>query len=647
MKKTLPLGGMKRYIPAVVAGATEAVVRAEGEEGEKEKRTYSVSASSEYEVERGFFGFRWREKLDHTPKAVQMERFKSGRAPVLVDHETTDQVGVITKAHLEDRRLQTDVRFGRSQRAKEIQQDVDDEIRGPSSIGYIPKRAKLVEEDEERGDLWLITLWEPLELSLVPVPADPTVGVGRSADMTAGFPPVEIEEEDEMKKVRDTSGHIVEVADDDPRPEVKTEEQPKRDRNAEMREIAEMCELNKTPLQREWIERNLTPDQVAREILKAKATKGESVGVAAPDPPDEIADEYLYSRAILMGAGLIKRDGPEAEWDREIERSLPPGLNRHDTGENRGSIFVPVRRKHGRWTKRAALDTKTPTGASELVFDRPGELIELYRNNAMVARAGARILTGLVGNIAFVKKTGGMTVYWVPENPGVDVTESELTTGLVIGSPKTMQGTTAYSRQFLVQAPSSGIDGENLVREDLGEGHALAFDYAALNGSGVSGQPLGLQYHPDVLETADLNGVPEWADFTGMIGQIGDANAPTDALQWMTTPLMAAKLMATLVASAAGSAMIWTGGLTAGMVAGYRAWATNQVQKNLLGGNEHGIYLGAWPQILLMTWNAMELIVDPYAQKKRGLIEVTSFQMGDVVIRQPTAFCRALGAHIS
>jgi len=58
--------------------------------------------------------------------------------------------------------------------------------------------------------------------------------------------------------------------------------------------------------------------------------------------------------------------------------------------------------------------------------------------------------------------------------------------------------------------------------------------------------------------------------------------------------------------------------------------ATNQVRKNMgTGANEHGIILASWNELLVLGWNALELIVDPFAQKKRGLIEVTSFEMAD------------------
>jgi HK97 family phage major capsid protein len=618
MTKTLPLGGMKRFMPAQVEGTAGVMERASG--GKSKPKLYRVSASSEYEVERGFMGFRWREKLDHSPSAVQLGRFASGRAPVLVDHETGDQVGVIQSAELKARRVVTEVRFGRSQRAQEIQQDVDDEIRGPSSIGYLPKRARLVEEDEENGDLWLITLWEPVELSLVPVPADPTVGANRAAGITGGFPPVEIEEMEGIE-VGNTNGA------------------PTRNREAELVEISGMCQEYGVTLRREWIERGLTPDAVGREILKLQAAGQVSLGAApaAEDPLDALSlrdrSRFSYARAILVACGE-ERGGVEAEVSQGLARAYP--------GARRGSsnsIMVPLRIGA---SKRGALDTKTPGGSSELVFDQPGELIELLRPKSLCARAGARIVSGLTGNVGFVKKTGAGSVTWQSENPGPPgVPQNNLSTGLVVASPKTLMGFESYSRQLLIQAASAGLDAEVMVREDLAEGHALAFDGAALHGSGVGGEPLGVFAVPGT-NAGTLSDPPSYEELVEMIGLVGDANAETDRLQWFMTPLLAAKLKAVLVASAAGSAMIWEGPLSGGMVAGYKAWASNQVSKVLgAGGNEHGVALGDWSQVLFLTWNALELIVDPFTKKTEGLVEIVSYQLGDTLVRQPSAFAVA------
>jgi len=74
------------------------------------------------------------------------------------------------------------VRFGRSDRAEEIFSDVKDGIRKHVSVGYLIHDALLVEQ-RDGEDVWKITSWEPFEVSIVPVPVDINVGVGRNLEI--------------------------------------------------------------------------------------------------------------------------------------------------------------------------------------------------------------------------------------------------------------------------------------------------------------------------------------------------------------------------------------------------------------------------------------------------------------------------------
>ena len=62
---------------------------------------------------------------------------------------------------------------------EEIMQDVIDGIRRNVSVGYMVHAMQL-ESSDETGDTYRITDWEPIEISLASVPADTTVGIGRS-----------------------------------------------------------------------------------------------------------------------------------------------------------------------------------------------------------------------------------------------------------------------------------------------------------------------------------------------------------------------------------------------------------------------------------------------------------------------------------
>lgn len=137
-----------------------------------------------------------------------------------------------------------------------------------------------------------------------------------------------------------------------------------------------------------------------------------------------------------------------------------------------------------------------------------------------------------------------------------------------------------------------------------------------------------------------------------MVGAVHDANADAEGMGFLTTPLMASLLSRTLVAASAGSDMLWQGPLNDGRVLGYRALSTNQVSKTMTGseatgGSAHGIVFGNFSDLVLGLFGALEIVVDPYALKKRGIIEVTSFQMLDIILRHGESFAKGTGATLT
>jgi len=137
-------------------------------------RTAELSFSSEYPVDR-WYG---KEILSHKPGACRLGRLQSG-APLLVNHDPEDHVGVIDSARIEGAVGRAVVRFSRTEDGENALMDVADGIRSNVSVGYIIHALELQSSDET-GDTYLITDWEPLEISLASIPADTSVGVGRT-----------------------------------------------------------------------------------------------------------------------------------------------------------------------------------------------------------------------------------------------------------------------------------------------------------------------------------------------------------------------------------------------------------------------------------------------------------------------------------
>ena len=132
--------------------------------------TLTLSFSSETPVQRTF----GMEVLSHEETAVNLERFNDS-APVLWSHDPTIQVGVIRKAWLENKKGYAEIQWGNSERAKEIRSDVEAGIIRNVSIGYT-----IEELDEDERGIMVATRWSAMELSFVSVPADPSVGIGRT-----------------------------------------------------------------------------------------------------------------------------------------------------------------------------------------------------------------------------------------------------------------------------------------------------------------------------------------------------------------------------------------------------------------------------------------------------------------------------------
>ena len=606
-------------------------------DGTSERTTYSVAVSSESEIER-WYGI---EILDHAKGSVDMSRMKNGAA-VLIDHNS-DQIGVVDSARIdEDKVLRADLRFSKSARGQEVEQDVKDGIRRNISVGYFVKKMKLV-ETRDGVDVWRVTRWTPVEVSIVSVPADATVGVGRGQEAES---PVEIEdgaavrEEQTMKKVRDEKGAVIEVEDTDPRPEYRAAEVTERAKpEADDKDpitIAALCEANgMSGRTSEFLSKGMTVRQVALAIVADKKTNGEAQGAESLGIPERDLSKFSYSRAILVAAG-VEEGGIEAELSAELAGRMPQNATR------RGGVLVPL--SLGR--QKRTLSSNVATKGAEAVFEERGELIELLRNLTAVVKRGATVLSGLSSPIAFPKQSAAMSATWMGENPASPVSESDIALGMALLAPKTLQAATSYSRQLLIQ---QSLDTEAMVTNEIAQVHAIAIDKAALHGLSAAGEPTGIYKAADVAAKA-FGGVASYALAIDMQGAVALSNAISGTLGYIAHPTMATNLRKLLdfSAAAAGKA-VWTGTYEDGEIGGYPATATNQVSNTMTGseatgGAEIGFIFGNWADLIVGSFGALELVVDPYTSKKKGLIEVASFQMCDVLVRRGQSFCKSTGA---
>lgn len=150
-----------------------------------DSRTVELSFSSETPYGRWFGD----EILCHDKECINLERFNNGLGTVLFNHDRNAVVGHVEKVWVEDNRGKALVRFDTDEQSETIFQKVQSGTLQGVSVGYAINRYEVLEDKDTKstngrfnGPAYVVTDWEPLEISIVSVPADATVGVGRSAD---------------------------------------------------------------------------------------------------------------------------------------------------------------------------------------------------------------------------------------------------------------------------------------------------------------------------------------------------------------------------------------------------------------------------------------------------------------------------------
>ena len=603
------------------------------DEIDEEARTVPLAFSSEEPYQR-WFGI---EILGHEKDQVEMDFMAGGTAPLLVNHDPKEIVGVIEKAWIDpDRKGRAIVRFGRSARAEEVFQDVVDGIRRNVSVGYQINEMKLIESSEDEGkDVYMVTRWTPYEASLVSVPADTTVGVGRQQDDNGITASVKHQLESKKETIM---SDVTKTTTTEPVVDVKQVENDVR--TAELARIREIEALGKVHGFEEEATRAITDgksiDQFRGYVLDELAKKG-LTPVENPNPEIGLSEketrEFSFLRALNALANPTSRQFQEAaSFEFECSRAVADKMKKQAKG-----IMVPLEVMK----RDLVVGTDTAGGYTVATNLLAGSFIELLRNRMMVNQMGATTLSGLVGDLAIPKQSGGATAYWVAESG--DPTESQQTLGQVALAPKTVGAFTDLSRKLLLQ---SSIDIENFVKGDLALVLALAIDLAAINGSGSSNQPLGILNTTGIGDVAGgTNGAaPTWDHIVDLWTAVAQDNAAFGSLGFLTNSKVIGKLMKTEKASNTAQFVCANfpdaNGITG--LAGARCGVSNQVPSNLTKGSSSGvcsaIIYGNWADLIIGMWGTLDLTVDPYTGSTSGTVRVVALQDVDVAVRHAESF---------
>lgn len=606
--------------------------------------TFSLSSEEPYQ--------RWRgmEILVHTKDAVDLSFLNSGAAPLLLNHESYEQpIGVVEKAWLgDDNRVYVTARFSKRALAQEIKQDVSDKIMTNVSVGYNIDRDSITFDERGEDDpvVYRVHSWKPMEASIVSIPADTTVGVGRSTSAEGGqqMPPEQLEAgatPNGTEGQRMPSALPATPAPADPAPvNVMTPEARAAENAAQVEEITALAQShNRNDLALEYI-----GAAMGRGAMPSLAEfRGIMRGVLPEDKP-LVNEEVGLSQAERQDFSIVRlaramRDGATDADERaaqfEIEACDQAATN-HE-GTTRGyripqevmTNWGDVRDANGVTTAqyRAAMATGGNPNVQD-VDHLASRFIDNLRNRSSIMRAGATMLTGLSGNVEIPGGANNIAAAWLGTEDA-DVAESVPTFRKVELQIKDLGAFTDMTRRMLIQ---STIDIELYVRSQLITAMALAIDSAALEGAGAGGVPEGLKNTTGIGSVTFAAPIPTRAEIIDMWAEVATENADIGALNFILNSTMAAGLMKALVDAGSGRFVMESpDGPVAGMAPAIRS---EQV-------TDGDLYFGNFNDFMVGMWGGLDLERSTEAKFLSGGLRLRAIQSVDTAVARVGSF--ALG----
>ena len=589
-------------------------------------RTVRVGVSSEEPVKRDF----GMEVMSHKAEHMDLKFLNSGRAPLLLDHDLEKQIGVVESVELDEDagRLRALVRFGKSEQASEVFNDVTDGIRQNISVGYrVDGKVDRAEHEDDEDDIVRV-MSTPMEVSIVSIPADQSnlVGVGRSTSETLKST-IQIKGDNTMSEKNE-----IDVA------KIEADAQKVASRNA--KDIMTLARKhNKADLGEDALGRGISIEAFRGELLDAI---GNDKPLETPadliDAPVKEKREYSLGRMIRS---QITGNRAEASYEHELSDEIASR-----TGKQPNGFYVPG----FAWGQRSGVMTTAATGAisGEAVTDnfvptiqRPDMFIEALRARQVLAGLGTTYISGLTNRVRMPKISTGATAAFVEE--AGDVSDQSQTDDAVTLQPRTLGAFAEISRLLMMESVPAI---EQVVQDDLLRSVADAIELAAINGSGSSGNPTGILNTSGVNDLDVSSGTDvaalTWADITDLAKLVEEDNGVVNAnaLGYLTNSKVKSKLANTSRVSSTDSVMLLNDPWNS--IYGYPIAFTSNVPSNLNPGDggtdASAMIFGDFSQLLIGLFGAPSILVDPYSGGKAGTVRINVHQEVDVAVRNAVSF---------
>ncbi len=389
-------------------------------------------------------------------------------------------------------------------------------------------------------------------------------------------------------------------------------------------------------------------DELAADIARTEKAEQRSAEVAGKVKPlnshttAEKRDlgKFSLAKMCLDVVEGRQQTGLELEMSQEAEKEA-----RHLGITLEGRAHIPHMLAFGSEKRDNSVTMPVqPEDGSNMVFDeQPLETLGLLRPRLAIAALGAKIITGLRGELPLPGMSQGAVATWKGEIQPLD--KSNIKFGRGVMKPHRLGTYIDVSKQFLIQA-TPGVDA--LLRADLNAAMSQALDTAAIYGTGLDAdhQPLGILNTPGVyiLAVADANGrVPTYADIIALEAspEIINANAGN-----MSGYLMNSKIKGTLK-----NTQVVNGQALMVLMNNTELNGAKLVVSNIVTDQSRGtatnasaiVYGSDWSNVILGQWGGLDLTVDNLTLALTGQNRIIVQSWWDIAVRRPNTFSAIRG----
>jgi HK97 family phage major capsid protein len=492
-------------------------------------------------------------------------------------------------------------------------QDVVDGIRQNISVGYEVKSMR--KEDDKDGDVstYRVDSWSPLEVSAVSIPADQSrlVGFARSKETTL------INNPKEDKTMSENVDNKVEVSSDAMRADIAKE-------NAAIIDLA--VKHGKRDLAENAISQGMSLPQF----------RGHLLDTIANDKPLDLPSDVEMNVTEQRDYSLLKAIRESAEGKLSgLEREVSDEIASR-TGKQARGFYMPT---NIAFRADQVVGTNNVGGFLKPTDHMGNEFIEALKAKLVVSQAGARIMTGLKGDVAIPKMSAETSnVAFVSENSAPS--EGNATFAQVTMSPKTLAAQVDISRKLMLQSDPSI---ESVLRQDIIATFARKIDEVAIEGGG-SNEPSGVLAgvaSGNVITAATNGAAPSYENVVEMIRLVEASNAILNegSLKFLGNPKLTSKLRRVLKSSADTSSNFILENDNS--ILGYDYLSSTLVPSDLTQGsasNLSAMIFGDFSQLMLGFYSGVDVIVDPYTGSAAGTTRLAFFQDLDVALRHGESF---------